>query len=83
MEVDRIYALKKQLKKWEAAFFETHERKPSKTDIEAGPQRIQGKMSIHTPPVEDFGKVDHRGECEFSNASTLCVIFRLGLSQRE
>ena len=46
MEVDRIYALKKQLKKWEAAFFETHERKPSKTDIEAGPQRIQGKMLL-------------------------------------
>ena len=46
MEVDRIYAVKKQLKKWEAAFFETHERKPSKTDIEAAPQRIQGKNIV-------------------------------------
>ena len=38
-------------------------------------------FEIHTSPVEDFGKVYHRGECKFSNAPTFCVIFKSGLSQ--
>ena len=29
-------------------------------------------FKIHIPPVEDFGKVCHRGECEFLNAPTFC-----------
>ena len=39
-------------------------------------------FEIHTPPVEDFGKVYRRWECEFSNAPIFCIIFRLGLLQR-
>ena len=42
MEGDKISALKKTLKKWEAAFYETHEKKPTRQDIESAPQRIQG-----------------------------------------
>ena len=38
-------------------------------------------FEIHKLSEEDFGKVYHRGECEFSNAPTFCVIFRLGLSR--
>ena len=29
-------------------------------------------FKIHIPPVEDFGKVCHRGECKFLNAPTFC-----------
>ena len=43
------------------------------------------QFEIHTPPVENFGKVSHRGVCvDFQmHSSTFCVIFRLSLSQRE
>ena len=40
-------------------------------------------FKTNTPSVEDFGKVYHREKYEFSNATTFCVIFRLGSSQRE
>ena len=40
-------------------------------------------FKIYSPPGEDFGKVYHRGECEFTNAHTFYVIFRLGLSPEQ
>ena len=41
-------------------------------------------FKINTPPVENFGKVCHRGGVNFQmHRSTFCVIFRLGLSERE
>ncbi|XP_072051939.1 uncharacterized protein [Amphiura filiformis] len=45
MEGDKIIALKKTLKKWEVAFKETHEKKPTRQDIESAPQRIQDAYS--------------------------------------
>ena len=35
------------------------------------------------PPLWKILESVSHGECEFSNASTFCVIFRLGSSQRE
>ena len=58
-------------------------------DVEERRDAVSSKLlgllhfkSVH-PPVEDFGKVVPQGECEFSNAPTLGLIFRSGLSQRE
>ena len=31
--------------------------------------------------MEDFEKMHHKRECEFSDAPTFCVIFKLGLSE--
>ena len=43
-----------------------------------------GYSKIHTPRVEDFGKVYHREIVNFFKCTyTFCVIFRLGLSPRE
>ena len=40
-------------------------------------------FEIHTPPVEDLGKMSHKEGANFQMHLTFCVIFRLGLSQRE
>ena len=53
------------------------------TNIKMHKVVLAAPFNIDTPPVEDFGKNVPQGECEFSNATTFCVIFRLDLSQRE
>lgn len=43
-----ILEVKKTLKKWERSFFETHERRPGREDIQQAPKRITGTVTQFT-----------------------------------